>query len=264
MKTCQSIKNSKDKLYSLEFFGIFKEMNNMINIAVVDDSNEDRKVLADCLKRFTAEKKIAAEILEYSTGEAAISDTGRSFDIFCLDIDMPGFDGIELAKKIRAYDDDVIIVFVTNMAQMAIMGYEVRAMDFILKPVEYYAFAMKMQSIFNILERKKSRMLVLTLSEGIVRLSTDELYYAEIKAHYLFYHTKSGIYQQRSTISELEEKLKGLSFVKCNQCYLVNLKHVRAVKKDDVNVGGDWLKISRPRKKGFLQSLANYMGGFET
>ncbi len=236
----------------------------MINIAVVDDSAEDRKVLTESLKRFTAEMKIAAEVVEYGNGEDAIKDSEHSFDIFCLDIDMPGFDGIDLAKKIREYDSEVIIVFVTNMAQMAIMGYEVRAMDFILKPVEYYAFAMKMQSIFNILERKKSKTLVLTLSEGMVKISTNDLYYAEIKAHYLFYHTKNGVYQQRSTISELEEKLKGLSFAKCNQCYLVNLKHVSAVKKDDVNVGGDWLKISRPRKKAFLQALANYMGGFET
>ena len=235
----------------------------MINIAVVDDSAEDRKILTDTLKRFTQEQKISANIVAYQSGEDAINDNTKSYDIFCLDIDMPGFDGIDLAKKIREYDSEVVIVFVTNMAQMAIMGYEVRAMDFILKPIEYYAFSMKMQSIFNIIDKKKSKNLVLNLSEGMVRISTDDLYYAEIKAHYLFYHTKNGIYQQRSTISELEEKLKGLSFAKCNQCYLVNLKHVRAVKKDDVNVGGDWLKISRPRKKAFLQSLANYMGGFE-
>ncbi|SKB87744.1 two component transcriptional regulator, LytTR family [Lachnospiraceae bacterium] len=235
----------------------------MINIAVVDDSAEDRKILTDTLKRFTAEQKISANIVAYQNGEDAINDTAQSFDIFCLDIDMPGFDGIDLAKKIREYDSEVVIVFVTNMAQMAIMGYEVRAMDFILKPIEYYAFSMKMQSIFNIIDKKKSKNLILNLSEGMVRISTDDLYYAEIKGHYLFYHTKSGIYQQRSTISELEEKLTGLSFAKCNQCYLVNLKHVRAVKKDDVDVGGDWLKISRPRKKAFLQSLANYMGGFE-
>lgn len=235
----------------------------MINIAVVDDSAEDRKILTDILKRFTQEQKISANIVAYQSGEDAINDNTQSFDIFCLDIDMPGFDGIDLAKKIREYDSEVVIVFVTNMAQMAIMGYEVRAMDFILKPIEYYAFSMKMQSIFNIIDKKKSKNLILNLSEGMVRISTDDLYYAEIKAHYLFYHTKNGIYQQRSTISELEEKLKGLSFAKCNQCYLINLKHVRAVKKDDVNVGGDWLKISRPRKKAFLQSLANYMGGFE-
>ncbi len=235
----------------------------MINIAVVDDSAEDRKILTDTLKRFTQEQKISANIVAYQNGEDAIKDTAKTFDIFCLDIDMPGFDGIDLAKRIREYDSEVVIVFVTNMAQMAIMGYEVRAMDFILKPIEYYAFSMKMQSIFNIIDKKKSKNLILNLSEGMVRISTDDLYYAEIKAHYLFYHTKNGIYQQRSTISELEEKLKGLSFAKCNQCYLINLKHVRAVKKDDVNVGGDWLKISRPRKKAFLQSLANYMGGFE-
>ena len=62
-------------------------------------------------------------------------------------------------------------------------------------------------------------------------------------------------------MKEIEDRLEGLSFKRCNNCYLVNLKHVSSVDRDEIRVGGDRLKISRPRRKEFLQSLANYVGG---
>lgn len=98
---------------------------------------------------------------------------------------------------------------------------------------------------------------------GVVRFSTNELYYAEVDGHYIYYYTKDGSYKQKQSMKELEDLLAGLSFKRCNNCYLVNLKYVDAVDRDDVKVGGEWLKISRPRKKEFLQALANYMGGIK-
>ncbi|MDD2960179.1 MAG: LytTR family DNA-binding domain-containing protein [Lachnospiraceae bacterium] len=137
----------------------------------------------------------------------------------------------------------------------------IQALDFVIKPVNYYSFSMKMQSAFHIIEQKKSRNIVISTPGGIRKISTDDLLYAEVDRHYLFYHTNEGVFRQKVSLKELEDKLAGLSFKRCNNCYLINLKHVECVDKDDVKVGDDWLKISRPRKKEFLQALANYMGG---
>ena len=144
---------------------------------------------------------------------------------------------------------------------MAILGYEVRALDFILKPVNYYSFAMKIRNAFDLINSRKSRNIILNTQNGIQKISTSDLYYAEVDGHYLSYHTKVGVFRQKVSLKELEEKLTGLSFKRCNNCYLVNLKYVDGVDRDDIQIHGDWLKISRPRKKEFLQSLANYMGG---
>lgn len=174
---------------------------------------------------------------------------------------MDDLDGILTAKRIREKDAQVILIFITNMAQMAIRGYEVQALDFIVKPVNYYSFAMKIRSALNIIGNKKSRNLVLPTPSGMKKITTDDLYYVEVRGHYLSYHTVDGIFKQKASLKDLEDKLSGLSFKRCNNCYLVNLKHVDCVDKDDLMIGGEWLRISRPRKKEFLQSLADYMGG---
>ena len=175
----------------------------------------------------------------------ACSSKDRQYDLVCLDIDMEGRDGIETAKEIRKQDEEIQIIFVTNLAHMAIRGYEVRALDFILKPVNFYSFSMKIQNAISMIQNKKSKTIVISTMNGVVRFSTNELYYAEVDGHYIYYHTKDGFYKQKQSMKELEDLLAGLSFKRCNNCYLVNLKYVDAVDRDDVKVGGEWLKISR-------------------
>lgn len=146
---------------------------------------------------------------------------------------------------------------------MAIRGYEVQALDFILKPVNYYSFEMKVRNAFDIISSRKNCNIIINTAGNIVKISTNDLYYVEVAGHYLYYHTKDGVHKQKVSLKELEDRLKGLSFRRCNNCYLVNLKYVDCVNKDDLRINGEWLKISRPRKKEFLQALANYMGGIK-
>ena len=129
----------------------------MISVAVVDDEYTER----ENLRRFfeLAQKKIQEPITAelFSSGEQFLSMSGNRFDLICLDIDMSGRNGIETAREIRRNDPEVIIIFITNLAQMAIRGYEVRAFDFILKPVNYNAFYMKIRSaISSSAQRKKN------------------------------------------------------------------------------------------------------------
>lgn len=233
----------------------------MIKIAVADDERGERELLEKYYRELQKELCEELEIYLFESGDALLEGYDSSYDLVCLDIDMEGKDGISTAKEIRAQDSHVLIVFITNMAQMAIRGYEVRALDFVVKPVNYYSFSMKMQSALDMIKNKKSRNILISTPDGMNKLSTDELYYVEVEGHYLTYHTVNGICRQKAPLKELEEKLEGLSFKRCNNCYLVNLKYVDCVSRDELQIRGEWLKISRPRKKEFLQSLANYMGG---
>ena len=235
----------------------------MIRIAVIDDEQEEQERLLGYYQRLREEVHEDLDIHTYLSGDEFLSVQEEPFDLICLDIDMDGLDGISTAKEIRKKDEQVIIIFVTNMAQMAIRGYEVQALDFVVKPVNYYSFAMKMTNAFRMLKNRKSRNIVLTTAGGMQRISTDDLYYVEVNGHYLYYHTKDQTIRQKASMKEIEDRLAGLSFKRCNNCYLVNLKYVDCVNKDDLKVGNDWLKISRPRKKEFLQALANYMGGID-
>ncbi|TCL57311.1 LytTR family two component transcriptional regulator [Kineothrix alysoides] len=233
----------------------------MIKIAVVDDEQMER----DTLKRYylDLQQEICEEleVLLYSSGEDLLDNYDYSFDMICLDIDLPGKDGISMAKELRKTDEQVILLFVTNMAQMAVKGYEVQALDFIVKPVNYYSFAMKMKNAINIINNKKHKNIIISTPRGFQKVSTSELYYVEVRGHYLYYHTLNGVFRQKASLKELEGNLTGLSFKRCNNCYLVNLRYIDLVDKDELQIAGEWLKISRPRKKEFLQSLANYLGG---
>lgn len=233
----------------------------MIRVGIVDDEQRERETLRGFFHRLQAEIHEEILVREFSSGESLLDGYDFSCDLICLDIELGSKDGIDTARAVRKMDENVTILFITNMAQMAIKGYEVRALDFIVKPVSYYPFSMKMRSVVNVISSRKSRNIVLTTSGGIQKISTDQLYYVEVNGHYLYYHTVNGVFKQKASMKELEDKLEGLSFKRCNNCYLVNLKFVDSVNKDDVQIAGEWLKISRPRKREFLQALANYMGG---
>lgn len=235
----------------------------MIKIAVADDEQAERQVMEDYFQRLASELHEELKVTLFPSGAALVKAYDYTFDLICLDIDMPLMDGISTAKKIRDCDDDVLIIFVTNLAQLAIRGYEVHALDFLVKPVNYYSFAMKLRDAIQLANRRKERNIVLNIGDGFQVIPSSELYFAEVRGHYLIYHTKNGVIRQKATLRDLEEKLKGLSFKRCNRSYLVNLHHVSAVNKDDVLVGGEWIKISRPQKRSFLQALANYIGGIE-
>ncbi|MDO5540733.1 MAG: LytTR family DNA-binding domain-containing protein [Eubacteriales bacterium] len=235
----------------------------MIKVAIVDDEKKELDTLSAFFKKLQTEVCEEISVCTFFSGEALLESYDYSCDLICLDIDMGGKTGMDIAREIRRQDEQVVILFITNMAQMAIQGYEVRALDFIVKPVSYYSFSMKLRGAVNLIKKRKSRNILLPVAGGIQKISTDQLYYAEVNGHYLYYHTACGVFKQKASLKELEDKLEGLSFKRCNNCYLVNLKYVDGVNRDDIQIAGEWLKISRPRKREFLQALANYMGGID-
>lgn len=236
----------------------------MIKVGIVDDEQKERDTLREFFHRLQKENHEEIVVQEYSDGESLMEQYDFSCDLICLDIELGGKSGIDTAKEIRKIDENVILIFITNMAQLAIRGYEVQALDFIVNPISYYPFSIKMRSVINLVNSRKNMNIVLTIPGGIQKISTDQLYYTEVNGHYLYYHTSNGIFKQKASMKELEDKLEGLSFKRCNNCYLINLKYVDSVNKDDVQIAGEWLKISRSRKREFLQALANYMGGIAT
>lgn len=174
---------------------------------------------------------------------------------------MPRLDGMTAAERIRSFDPGVILIFITNMAQYAIKGYEVDALDFVLKPVGYFPFSLKLKKAVSALRARAQKDLLLPLDGGVKRVSSGEIYYIEVQGHRIIVHAESGDYVIPGALRDMEEQLEGQHFVRCNKCYLVNLRHVTDVRQNTVVAGGHELQISRPRKKEFLQALTDYFGG---
>lgn len=109
-----------------------------------------------------------------------------------MDIELPDGNGMEIARRLRKTNKRTLIIFVTNLAQYAVKGYEVRAFDFVVKPVSYYNFMLKFSAALDNLELNKDTEIWIKSKEGRVRLPASRIIYVEVLKHYLTYHTKDG------------------------------------------------------------------------
>lgn len=121
-----------------------------MRIAIVDDDAKERSLLKDYAERYAEEKKLDFGIVEFDSGLNFSADYAEPFDIILLDIEMPHLDGLKVAREIRKVDTAAVIIFITRMAQYAIKGYEVDALDFMLKPVTYFNLSAKLSRAMKV------------------------------------------------------------------------------------------------------------------
>ena len=233
----------------------------MVRIAIVDDDPEERARIRECLDYVTEQEKTEFQIDEFGTGRSFLGNYKPVYDIVFMDIAMPGLDGMATARSLRELDTKVLLIFVTNLVQYALEGYSVDALDFLLKPINRYSFALKMKrALSRTVRRTEDTISVKT--EGAVRaVPIDTIRYLEVSGHYVIYHTTEGDYPEYSTMKEAERKINRDSFAKCSQSFLINLRYVTGADRDRVLVENIDLPFSRPQKKAFLEALSGFMGG---
>lgn len=110
----------------------------MLRFAIVDDDPTDLQILKSCLEQYKKDCGTAIEISAFTDGDELIEHYNSQFDLILLDVEMRFLDGMAAAHEVRRMDPEVVIIFVTNMAQYAIQGYAVDALDYILKPISYW------------------------------------------------------------------------------------------------------------------------------
>ncbi len=233
----------------------------MTVIAIVEDNPKFTETLKDLLKSFQEEYAIPLEISCYVNGKSFLDDRSSEHDIVLMDIDMPLMNGLETAKIYRADHKNPVLIFITELAQYAIKGYEVDAMDYMVKPVNYEALKMRLLRAIEISEKRKPQKINLKVNNGLKIIDISEIYYIEVIKHQLVYYTTHGNYTVWGTMTEAENNLGKAGFSRCNSCYLVNIKYVSAIQDDYVFVNGENLKISRAKKKEFINTIMEYMQG---
>jgi DNA-binding LytR/AlgR family response regulator len=195
----------------------------MTRIAIVEDEAAVREQLAGYVQRYTRQYGTQFEVTMFT-------------------------DGVEILEDYR-------------MAQYAIKGYAVGALDYVLKPVPYFAFSQQLQKAVNQLAKRTRHYLAVPVDGGMRRLDAAAIYYIESEGHRVHFYTEDGDFSAPGALKALEEKLAGRLFARCNSGYLVNLAQVSGVQQNTVQVGPHELQISRPKRRAFLAALADYIGG---
>ena len=224
----------------------------MVRIAIVEDDPIFSRTLTDYLHRYEKEKEHRFKISSYTSGNAFLSGYSQEFDLVFMDIQMPGLNGMETARQLRKLDDHVKLIFITTLAQYAIMGYEVGALFYLLKPLYYQDFALKLTAA--LLQIPCSDDILLRSGKELIRIPLRGIYYVESAGHNVVYHTDHQIIPRRCSLKQAENELDE-RFVRCSSSFLVNLDHVRSVSTDSVDVGGTLLRISRPQQQTFSQKF---------
>lgn len=233
----------------------------MINIAIVDDDDEARNTISSYIKKYQEECHLKAEISEYKNAAKLLESYAEYYNIIFMDIQMEGMGGIEAAEKIRAQDKSAILFFVTNMQNYVITGYRVNALGYLLKPVSYVDFTFQLQKAIDRLETIKNRYILVESAGEFTRIDLSRVIYIESSKHKVLIHTEDGVTEIYNSLKKLEILLSKHYFVKCNNCYLINLRHVKKIAGNEVLFENSKLSISRAKKNEFMKALTDYVGG---
>lgn len=235
----------------------------MLAVAIVEDDKKYSKLLESFLERYSKENDVKFKVDVFDDGLKFIMscDVGK-YNIIFMDVEMPRLDGIKTSRKLRATDKNASLIFVTNMAKYAVIGYEVDALDFIVKPVDYFNFSLKLEKAVRVQTKLMQDVILVGVGGGFTKLKTSDIQYVESSLHFVIYHTENEQIKSRASMKDTEKKLEAMNFARCNNAYLVNLACVKKVTGDEVIMDdGQILSISRSKKKSFMDALAVYYGG---
>ena len=232
----------------------------MVAIAVVDDDAEARELLGGYITRFAGERGTDAQITGFTDAAELLHHYKPDYDIIFLDIEMAQVDGIKAAQVIRETDPSTVIIFVTNMAQLAIKGYEVEALDFVVKPVDYFSFDMVMRKALQRISRRKTQTIRLVTRDAMQVVPIERIDYVEVQDHYVTYHTADGDHTVKGTLGQAEQTLAASNFMRCNRWYLVNIDNITAIDGNTITVGGNRIEVSRSKKQEILRAVTMSLG----
>lgn len=151
-------------------------MLDMIRILIAEDSPSCAQQLKDFIQNFGQETGRTFQVTHYDNGEDLVEKYKPEFDLILLDIDMPFVDGMTAANYIREMDPEVVIVFVTNLPQYAIQGYSVNALDYILKPLNYFSFSQRLTRMLRYVRKPETSYITVMIKGGTLKVEIGDIF----------------------------------------------------------------------------------------
>lgn len=236
----------------------------MIHIAICDDSKQERQILAALFKRYQELHATPLQIHIFQNGFSLLDaiDQGKRFDITILDILMPGENGIEIARNIRASGTDTEIIFLTSSPEYAVDSYEVKAQNYLLKPVTEEKFFASIDSILAELDEKDTASFIIyTTEKQYSRIRVSSLVYGEVTHRTITLHlADQTMVSAVMTFTEFQDILKAYpDFIYPHRSYAVNMHYIQYVTKSDIILtDGQKIPLSRNNYTKISEQFLNF------
>ncbi len=238
-------------------------MSEIINIAICDDEKLQVDLLEKYVRSWTSKNNILVNIEAFYNAESFEFNWSmdKKYDILLLDIEMPGKNGVELAKRIRTEDDIIDIIFISAISDYIAEGYDVSALNYLIKPV-------KESKLYECLDKamekipKEEKTIIINVEGENHRIIQNDILYIESVGHFLEIHTVDKKYSTRKNIGDIEEELDNNILMKCHRSYMVGLKHIRKIGKTDILLDNNHIiPVSRRLYSNINMAFIKYFRG---
>ena len=232
----------------------------MINIGICEDELHYRVNIKDMLGDILSTYSINYKIYEFSSGEELLSNYPKELDILIMDIQMKIINGMDTARKIREFDQNLEIIFMTSFSEFMQEGYEVKAYRYILKPISERKISRNILHCINEIMKKKNNYLTINVKNYVDRIKIDSIVYIETDRPNILIYTNDNKYTTKMSISKIDKILREHGFFRCHNSYIVNLKLVESMNSNTLKIGEKYIPISKYRVKELKLALTNILG----
>ena len=212
----------------------------MFRLAICDDEASSLAHMISLMEEYRLVSPFRFEYASFHNGLelASVLEHGKHFDIYCLDIVMPGFDGIELGKEIRDFDKSAQIIYFTSSPEFALDSYSVKAADYVLKPVTKETLFSVLNNVLEQMEQQEEASITVKSNQGIEKILLSNLVYAEAMGRKVLYHLSSGrTLECSSRFSEVcDTLLKYHFFIKSHRSYVVNMNYINTIENTEITL----------------------------
>jgi len=246
----------------------------VFRIAICEDEKAQREYLSKLLDLWQERSGRKAVVSLFTSAEQFMFETEGKYpyDLLLLDIQMGQMNGVELARKIREKDTEVVIIFLTGIKDYAIEGYEVGAVRYLLKPVKETEFFAILDKLCEVVTEQKEDYFLFQCGGVTNRVPFSEIFYAEAEGHYVRLRTggkgeqdSDKEWKWKENISARSEELEAKGFFLLRRGLYVNLAKVEQIGKTEcVLESGEVLPVSKARYQALNEAfIAFYKGAAE-
>lgn len=233
----------------------------MLHICICDDEKIQRSELKSVISTQLELKGIGFSVDECENGESLKSILLKNknyFDIIFLDIEMDGMNGVETARQIRTLNDTVVIIFVTGFADYVFDGYEVKALNYILKPYKKEKIADVLSEALKQIDSIQNDFFIVQLNSNSYKLRFRDIIYFASDRRKIKVIADQNTYEFYGKLDDIEKELPDF-FIRIHQRYLVNLNFVLSIENNYVDIDGEKLPVSRKKYQDVMIAFAKTM-----